>query len=123
MNALHWQMIAVAALATLLLVADLALRRRRSAAGAAVPTAKDFESQAATRRNLEALGLPLARQEATAESRVDQLAEAVEDAAAGRALVALADVTRYIRVTDRQLAQAGQSVDAATETKGRTDGG
>ncbi|MBV2365038.1 hypothetical protein ACFPZ0_05345 [Streptomonospora nanhaiensis] len=112
MDPLQWQTLAVAAAATLLLVADLALRRRENRTGTAVPPARDLDAMAARRRGLEEAGLPLARQEAAAGSRVDQLAEAVEDAAAGRALVALADVARHVRATDRLLAQAGQAVDA-----------
>ncbi|WP_157515824.1 hypothetical protein [Nocardiopsis trehalosi] len=122
MDALQWQMLAVAALTTLLLVADRVLRRRRSGAGTAAPTADELEALAAARRDLEALGLPLARQEATAESRVDLLAEAVEDAAEGRALVALADVARQVRATDQQSAHAERSVVAVIGTEGRADG-
>ncbi|QBI51850.1 hypothetical protein [Streptomonospora litoralis] len=123
MDALQWQMVAVAGVATLLLIADLALRRRRSRTGATSPSADGFDAMAAARRHLDAAGLPLARQEATAQSRVDMLAEAVEDAAAGRDLVTLADVARQVRTTDRQFAHAERSVDAVIGTKGATDGG
>jgi hypothetical protein len=105
-----WPALAVAAVATLLLVADLALRRRREKTGTA-PSADGFDRLAAARRDIDAVGLPLVRQEAIAESRADLLADAVEDAGAGRTLVALADVARQVRTSDRQFTKNAQSVD------------
>ncbi|MDA0563816.1 hypothetical protein LG943_05660 [Streptomonospora sp. S1-112] len=123
MDAVAWQMAAVAAATALLLVADLVLRRLRSRAGAAPPSAEHVDGLVRARRGLDAVGLPLARQEAIAQSRVDLLAEAVRDAAEGRVLVPLADAARHISATDRRFAHAERSAAAAIEAKGHVDGG